>query len=85
MNPAGKMLGGSGSHNDNIYNRGSPWDYDNFANITGDASWKYKNILKHFKRVENYVGELFVDEGSRSSKWSFGFLVVRRDFVWKLP
>ncbi len=52
------MLGGSGSHNSNVYNRGSPQDFDNWANLTGDESWKYDNLLKSFKRAETFVGTL---------------------------
>lgn len=58
------MLGGSGSHNGNLYNRGSPYDYNNFANITGDDTWSYKNVLKNFKNYERFVGKL-VKENER--------------------
>ncbi len=34
-----------------------PQDYDNWANITHDDSWKYENMLKYFKRVETYQGD----------------------------
>ncbi|XP_021965637.2 oxygen-dependent choline dehydrogenase [Folsomia candida] len=61
---AGRMLGGSGSHNANVYNRGSPLDFDNWAKLLGDQSWDYKNMLKHFKDSENFVGPL-VNEGQR--------------------
>lgn len=54
----GRMLGGSGSHNGNFYNRGSPHDYDNFAKITGDDSWSYKYALGHFKNFEKFIGKL---------------------------
>ncbi|XP_037034227.1 oxygen-dependent choline dehydrogenase-like [Bradysia coprophila] len=60
----GRMLGGCGSHNGNVYNRGSPHDFDNFAKITGDDSWTYKNVLKHFKNMERYIGTL-VNETKR--------------------
>lgn len=56
------MLGGSGSHNANIYNRGSPKDYDNFARLTQDDSWSYGNVLQYFKRMENYAGRLIKEE-----------------------
>lgn len=59
------MLGGSGSHNSHTYNRGSPYDYDNFADITQDNTWTYKNVLKHFKNCERYVGKL-IDETDRT-------------------
>ncbi len=58
------MLGGSGSHNDNVYNRGSPHDYNNFAKLTGDQTWEYRNVLKYFKKLENYEGRL-VNESER--------------------
>lgn len=40
-----------------IFNRGSPHDFDRMANITGDMSWKYANMLQYFRRVEDYHGD----------------------------
>ena len=54
---AGKMMGGSGSINNLHYEHGSPYDYERWANVTGDSSWRYENILKYFKRIENYKGQ----------------------------
>jgi len=53
----GKLLGGTSSINYMFFNRGNPLDFDNWANITKDPSWKYENVLKYFKRIENYQGE----------------------------
>lgn len=53
----GKMLGGSYSHNAIIFNRGSRFDYDNWADILNDESYSYKNMLKYFKMLENYKGD----------------------------
>lgn len=61
----GRMLGGSGSHNGNFYNRGSSYDYNYFANVTEDESWSYKNALNHFKNFERYVGKL-INESERA-------------------
>lgn len=61
----GRMLGGSGSHNGNFYNRGSPHDYNNFAKITGDDTWSWGNVLKHFKNFERFVGKL-IKENERA-------------------
>ena len=55
------MFGGSGSHNDLIFNRGNPRVYDNYAEILNDSSWKYENVLKYFKRAETFIGQLFND------------------------
>lgn len=55
----GKMLGGSGSHNDMIHSRGNPQDYDNWADLLNDDSFSYSNVLKYFRKMENFVGEKF--------------------------
>ncbi|OXA62734.1 Oxygen-dependent choline dehydrogenase [Folsomia candida] len=52
----GKMLGGSSSLNVMVYMRGNPNDFDNWANLTGDASWSYENVLPYFKKSEDYTG-----------------------------
>ncbi|XP_021966685.1 glucose dehydrogenase [FAD, quinone] isoform X1 [Folsomia candida] len=52
----GKILGGSSSLNGMIYMRGNPNDFDNWANLTGDASWSYENVLPYFKKSEDYTG-----------------------------
>jgi len=53
----GKMLGGSYSHNAMIFNRGSRYDYDNWAKILKDDTFAYKNMLTYFKKLENYMGD----------------------------
>ncbi len=55
--PLGRVLGGTSTINYMFFNRGSPYDFDNWANITGDPSWSYLNLLPYFKRAENYQGE----------------------------
>ena len=57
------MLGGSSSHNDMMYERGHPSNYDEWANITGDSSWKYANLLQFFKKSENYMGKYTSSRG----------------------
>ncbi|CAL8117908.1 unnamed protein product [Orchesella dallaii] len=52
----GNTLGGSSSVNGMFFNRGSPYDFDNWANITNDPSWSYSSLLPYFKRAENYAG-----------------------------
>jgi len=58
------MLGGSGSHNDMVYMRGNPRDWDTFSQIVGDEGYNYANIVPHYKRTENFVGELVNPEES---------------------
>jgi len=53
--PRGKTLGGSSSLNAQIYNRGSPWDYDNWAAL-GNDGWSFADMLAVFKRAEDFQG-----------------------------
>ncbi len=50
----GKVLGGSTSINAMIYMRGQQRDYDEWATLTGDDSWSWRNVLPLFKRSEDY-------------------------------
>lgn len=51
----GKTLGGSGSINGHIYNRGQAADYDDWAN-SGNANWAYRDVLPWFKKSQNMLG-----------------------------
>ncbi|TFV68885.1 choline dehydrogenase [Blastococcus sp. CT_GayMR19] len=51
--PRGKLLGGSSSINAMIYMRGAAADYDEWAELTGDPSWSYENVLPVFRRMED--------------------------------
>ena len=51
--PRGKLLGGSSSINAMIYIRGARADYDEWAELTGDASWSYDHVLPLFRRMED--------------------------------
>ncbi len=52
--PRGKTLGGCSSINGMIYMRGQARDYDQWAQLTGDASWAWDNCLPDFKRHEDH-------------------------------
>ena len=52
----GKGLGGSSNVNGMVYMRGSPIDFNEWAKITNDSDWSYANVLKAFKKIENYHG-----------------------------
>ena len=55
--PRGKTLGGSSSINGMIYMRGQSRDYDQWAQMTGDAAWCWDNVLPAFKKHEDhYLG-----------------------------
>ncbi len=52
----GRVVGGSGSINGMVYNRGQPADYDHWAQL-GNTGWGYRDVLPYFKRSEARVGE----------------------------
>ena len=52
--PRGKVLGGCSSINGMIYMRGQSRDYDHWAEVTGDAGWRWDKALTYFKRHEDH-------------------------------
>jgi len=52
--PRGKTLGGCSSINGMIYMRGQSRDYDQWAQVTGDDSWRWEQVLPYFKQHEDY-------------------------------
>ena len=52
--PRGKVLGGCSSINGMIYMRGQARDYEQWADITGDARWRWDNSLPYFKLHEDH-------------------------------
>ena len=52
----GKILGGSGSINGMIFQRGNPLDYERWAQDAGMQTWDYAHCLPYFKRSENATG-----------------------------
>jgi len=54
--PRGKVLGGCSSINGMIYMRGQARDYNHWADLTGDARWRWDNCLPYFKLHEDHHG-----------------------------
>jgi choline dehydrogenase len=50
----GRVLGGCSSINGMIYMRGQTRDYDEWASLAGDASWRWDQVLPLFKRSEDH-------------------------------
>ncbi|PTU32681.1 GMC family oxidoreductase [Stenotrophobium rhamnosiphilum] len=50
----GRVLGGSSSINAMIYMRGQTRDYDEWAQLSGDDSWRWDQVLPLFKRSEDH-------------------------------
>src|SRR5580692_8835572 len=55
--PRGKTLGGSSSINGMIYMRGQSRDYDRWAELLGDDTWRWDQVLPAFmKHEDHYLG-----------------------------
>ncbi len=52
--PRGKTLGGCSSINGMIYMRGQARDYDQWAQLTGDDTWRWDQCLPAFKQHEDH-------------------------------
>jgi choline dehydrogenase len=50
----GRVLGGCSSINAMIYMRGQARDFDQWAAVTGDASWSWEQVLPLFRRSEDH-------------------------------
>lgn len=53
--PRGKVVGGSSVLNYMMATRGHPKDYNQWAEVTGDESWNYDNMLYYLKKLEHFV------------------------------
>jgi choline dehydrogenase-like flavoprotein len=51
--PQGRVLGGGGSINAQVFTRGNAMDYDEWAEAEGCAGWSYEEILPYFRRAED--------------------------------
>lgn len=52
----GRVVGGGSSINATIWARPTKSDMDNWATVSGDASWNYEASREIFKRIENWQG-----------------------------
>ncbi len=52
--PRGKTLGGSSSINGMIYMRGQARDYERWAELTGDDTWRWDSVLAAFRMHEDH-------------------------------
>ncbi len=57
----GKILGGSGSINGMIFQRGNPLDYERWASDPGMETWDHAHCLPYFKRMENCLAAALDD------------------------
>ena len=66
--PRGKVLGGCSSINGMIYMRGQSRDYDQWAQITGDANWTWDHSLPYFLLHEDHHLGANASHGAKGAK-----------------
>jgi choline dehydrogenase len=74
----GRVVGGSGSVNGMIYNRGIPNDYNAWAQ-QGNRGWGYDDVLPYFRKTERRIG--YGDDAVRGR----GGAVPITDMDWLNP
>ena len=77
--PRGKVLGGSSSINGMIYMRGQARDYDLWAELSGDPSWRWRDVLPLFKKSEDYHGGASPEHGA-GGEWR----VEKQRLSWQI-
>jgi choline dehydrogenase len=72
-------LGGSSSINGMIYMRGQAGDYDRWAELSGDSSWRWEHVLPLFKKSEDYYGGADAEHGA-GGEWR----VEKQRLSWQI-
>ncbi|WAL81812.1 GMC family oxidoreductase N-terminal domain-containing protein [Pandoraea sp. XJJ-1] len=54
--PMGRGIGGGSAINVMVWARGHKANYDEWADITGDAGWNYDSVLSIYRRIEDWQG-----------------------------
>ncbi|MFZ3128637.1 MAG: GMC family oxidoreductase N-terminal domain-containing protein [Rhodoferax sp.] len=65
--PRGKTLGGCSSINGMIYMRGQARDYDQWAQLAGDATWGWEHSLPYFQLHEDHYKGANAVHGARGT------------------
>ncbi|KOC30161.1 choline dehydrogenase [Comamonas testosteroni] len=91
--PRGKTLGGCSSINGMIYMRGQSRDYEQWAELTGDDTWRWEQVLPAFRQHEDHwrldpggdAGEEFKRlHGSKSTGGSGEWRVEKQRLRWDI-
>lgn len=77
--PRGKVLGGSSSINGMIYMRGQARDYENWADLTGDDSWRWDKVLPWFRKSEDHYRGATLHHGA-GGEWR----VEKQRLSWEI-
>ncbi|KAF7374613.1 hypothetical protein MSAN_00345900 [Mycena sanguinolenta] len=70
--PRAKLLGGCSSINAQMAQYGAPGDFDEWAALTKDESWSWKNLGRYFRKFEKYTGDAAYSAVDTSVRGSTG-------------
>ncbi|KAJ6512917.1 GMC oxidoreductase-domain-containing protein [Mycena sanguinolenta] len=70
--PRAKLLGGCSSINAQMAQYGAPADFDEWATLTGDESWSWKNLRRYFTKFEKYTRDAAYPAVNASERGSAG-------------
>ncbi|XP_075973442.1 ecdysone oxidase-like [Anticarsia gemmatalis] len=75
----GRMLGGSSSLNYFGYARGYPKDYNHWAEVTKDDTWKWENVLPYFMKSERLEVPEIIHSPNRKYHGVDGYMGVTKE------
>ncbi|XP_022836424.1 glucose dehydrogenase [FAD, quinone]-like [Spodoptera litura] len=75
----GKMLGGTSSMHYMSYYRGHPTDYDSWAEIATDATWKWENVLPYFIKSIKLKDAQILQSADKKYYGTDGLLQLTKD------
>ncbi|CAH0586845.1 unnamed protein product [Chrysodeixis includens] len=75
----GKMLGGTSSLNYMIYHKGQPKDFNSWADVAKDESWKWENVLPYFLKSGRLEDKQLLNTADKKYYGSDGYLGITRD------
>lgn len=75
----GKMLGGTSSLNYMIYHKGQPQDFDTWAELTKDDTWKWKNVLPYYIKSSRLEDPILLKTNNKNFYGSDGYIGINRD------
>ncbi|KAF8133091.1 hypothetical protein K438DRAFT_1739318 [Mycena galopus ATCC 62051] len=70
--PRAKLLGGCSSINAQMAQYGAPEDFDQWAALTHDDSWSWKNLGRYFNKFETYTADPAYSDVDTSVRGSTG-------------
>lgn len=76
----GKLIGGSSSITNYIYERADPEDHNEWAELVKDKSWNYENILRYYIKSENLIDKEIMESEFKKYHGTGGYLGITKQY-----